>query len=47
MNWNLLLLKLSARKKTNIIAGVICRHPSIDLTDFNYKKLSKLVKASS
>ena len=42
MNWNLLLLKLSTQKKSNIIVGVIYRHPSMDLTDFNCNYLSQL-----
>ena len=44
MNWNLLLLKLSTRKKSNIIAGVIYRHPSIDITDFNCNYLNQLIE---
>ena len=31
-------------KKSNIIAGVIYRHPSIDLTDFNCNYLNKLLE---
>ena len=44
MNWNLLLLKLST---SNIIVGVIYRHPSMDLIDFNYnyKNISKEQKS--
>ena len=42
MNWNLLLLKLSTRKKTDILVGVIYRHPSMDLADFCYNYLNKL-----
>ena len=30
-------------KRFNIIAGAICRHPSMDLTDFNSNYLSKLL----
>ena len=42
MNWNLLLLKLSTREnQILIIMGVIHRHPSMDLTDFDYKYLNK------
>ena len=44
MNLNLLLLKLSIQKKSNIIVGVICRHPSMDLTDFNCNYLNKLLE---
>ena len=29
-------------KKSNIIVGVICRHPSMDLTHFNCSYLNKL-----
>ena len=42
LDWNLLLLKLSTQKKSNIIVGVIYRHPSMDLTDFNCNYLSQL-----
>ena len=35
MNWDLALLNLPIRKKSNIIVGVIYRHPSTDLTDVN------------
>ena len=31
-------------KKSNIIVGVICRHPSMDLTDFNCNYLIKLLE---
>ena len=31
-------------KKSNIVVGVICRHPSMDLTDFNCNYLSKLLE---
>ena len=31
-------------KKSNIIVGVIYRHPSMDLTDFNCNYLSKLLE---
>ena len=44
MNLNLLLLKLSIQKKSNIIVGVIYRHPSMDLTDFNCSYLNKLLE---
>ena len=44
MNWNLLLLKLSSPKKSNIIVGVIYRHPSTDLTDFNCNYLNQLLE---
>ena len=43
MNLNLLLLKLSVQKKSNIIVGVIYRHPSMDLTDFTCH-LNKLLQ---
>ena len=39
MNWNLLFLKSSTQSN---IVGVIYRHPSKDLTDFNYNYLNKL-----
>ena len=42
MNWNLLLLKSTIKKKSNIIAGVI-RHPSIEFNDFNPNYLNKLL----
>ena len=44
MNWNLLLLKLSSPKKSNIIVGVIYRDPSTDLTDFNCNYLNQLLE---
>ena len=31
-------------KKSNIIVGVNCRHPSMDLTDFNCNYLNKLLE---
>ena len=31
-------------KKSNIVVGVICGHPSMDLTDFNCNYLSKLLE---
>ena len=31
-------------KKSNVIVGVIYRHPSIDLTDFDYNYLNKLLE---
>ena len=43
MNWNLLLLKLLTQK-SNIIVGVICRHPSMNLTDFDCNYLNKLLE---
>ena len=43
MNWNLLLLKLSTRTN-HIIVGVIYRHPTMGLTDFNCNYLSKLLE---
>ena len=43
MNWNLLLLKSTTKKKkSNIIVGVI-RHPSIEFTNFNPNYLNKLL----
>ena len=42
MNWNLPLLKLSNRG--NIIVGVIYRHPSMDLADFNCNYLTELLE---
>ena len=42
MKWDLLLLKLPTQRKSNTIVGVICRHPSMDLTDFNCNYLNKL-----
>ena len=47
MNWNLLLLKLSTRENLNIIVGVICIHPSMDLTDFNCNCLNQLLEKIS
>ena len=44
VNLNLLLLKLSIQKKSNIIVGGIYRHPSMDLTDFNCNYLNKLLE---
>ena len=44
MNWNLLLSKLSTQKKLNIVVGVIYRHPSMDLNDFNCNYLNKLLE---
>ena len=46
MNWDLLLLKLSTRK-SNIIVGVIYRHPSMELADFNCNYLNKLLENTS
>ena len=31
-------------KKSNIIAGVIYRHPSMDITDFHCNRLNKLLE---
>ena len=42
MNWNLLLLKMRTQKKSIIIVGVMYRHPSMDLTDFNITQLKEL-----
>ena len=38
MNWNLLSLRLSSRNQ-----DVSCRHPVIDLADFNCSYLNKLL----
>ena len=43
MNWNLLLETVNPRK-SNIIVGVIYRHSSMDLTDFNCNYLNKLLE---
>ena len=40
MNWNLLVNP----KKSNIIVGVIYRHPSVDLTNFNCNYLNQLLE---
>ena len=45
MNLNLLLLKLQSKK--NIIVGVIYRHSSMDVTDFNSNYLNKLLEKIS
>ena len=42
-NWTLILLELST-KKSSIIVGVIYRHSSMDLTDFNCNDLNKLLE---
>ena len=42
MNSNLLLLKFVNPKKSNIILGVIYRHSSMDLANFNSNYLNKL-----
>ena len=44
INWNLRLLKLSTQKKSNIIVGVIYRHPFMDLADFNSNYLNKILE---
>ena len=51
MNWNLLLLKLLTRENQILLTfvkillvGVIYRHPSMDLTDFNCNYLNKLLE---
>ena len=46
MNFDLLLLKFLIQKKSNIIVGVIDKHPSMDLTDFNcnYLKVTSTTK---
>ena len=40
-------MKLLIQKKSNIIIGVIYRHPSMDLTDFNCNYLNKLLENTS
>ena len=40
----LTFIKIVNPKKSNIIVGVIYRHPSIDLTDFNCNYLNKLLE---
>ena len=35
--------KIKKNKKKHIIVGVIYRHPSVDLTDFNCIYLNKLL----
>ena len=48
MSWNQLLkLKFSRQKKSNIIVAVIYRHPSMDLTYFNCSYLNKLLENTS
>ena len=47
MNLNLLLLKLSTQKESNIIVRVICSYPSMDLADFNCNYLNKLESVST
>ena len=37
-------VKLSIQKKSNIIVGVIYRHSSMDLTDFNCNYLNELLE---
>ena len=37
-------IKLVNPKKSNIVVGVIYRHPSMDLTDFNCNYLNKLLE---
>ena len=37
-------IKIVNPRKSNIIVGVICRHPSMDLTDFNCNYLNKLLE---
>ena len=34
-------------KKSNIIVGIICRHPSMNLADFNCNYLNKLLENTS
>ena len=47
MNLNLLLLKSSTQKESNIIMRVICSYPSMDLADFNCNYLNKLESVST
>ena len=37
-------IEIANPKNTNVIVGVIYRHPSMDLTDFNITYLSKLLE---
>ena len=37
-------IEIANLKKSNIILGVIYRHPSMDLTDFNCNYLNKLLE---
>ena len=37
-------IEIVNQKKSNIIVGVIYRHPSMDLTDFNCNYLNKLLE---
>ena len=37
-------IEIVNQKKSNIIVGVIYRHPLMDLTDFNCSYLSKLLE---
>ena len=37
-------IKIVNPRKSNIVVGVICRHPSMDLTDFNCNYLNKLLE---
>ena len=39
--------KIKKKKKKHIIVGVIYRHPSVDLTDFNCIYLNKLLQNTS
>ena len=40
-------IKLFKPRKVNIIVGVIYRHPSMDLTNFNCNYLNKLLENTS
>ena len=37
-------IEIANPKKSNIIVGPICRHPSMDLTDFNSNYFNKLLE---
>ena len=41
------LIEIVNPRKSNIIAGVIYRHPSMDLADFNCSYLNKLLENDS
>ena len=40
-------IEIVNRRKSNVIAGVIYRHPSMDLADFNCNYLNKLLENTS
>ena len=39
--------KIVSPRNSNIMVGVICRHPSMDLSDFNCNYLNKLQENTS